>query len=132
MAIVFGAAIFAPWLTRYDPQALVALPFLSPGANHLLGTDDLGHDIFSQLIYGARLSLVIGLAAALFACGVGLVVALIAGYFRGVIEITLMRIVDIVLAFPFLPLVIVLAAFLGRSLLVTIVVIAAVIWARPA
>ena len=130
-ASIVIAAVAAP-LAPYEPQTLAGFPFQAPNADHWLGTDDLGHDIFSQLVYGARISLLIGLLSALFAVTVGLAVALTAGYFRGLAEIVLMRLVDITLAFPFLPLVIVLAAFWGRTIGVTVLTITAVLWARPA
>lgn len=125
-------AAMAPWLAPFDPVARVGRPFEPPGARHLLGTDDVGRDLFSQLLHGARSSLVIGVSAALFAVTVGFAVALIAGYSGGSIESVLMRIVDLMIAFPFFVLVVVLSAFFGQGLLTTIVVIGAVIWARPA
>lgn len=132
LLLMVAAALFAPLLTPYEPEALVAIPFQPPSAAHPLGTDDLGHDIFSQLLYGARLSLLIGLLSATFATLVALAMALVAAYASGVVEMVLMRLVDITLSFPFLPLVIVLAAFLGRELVVTVLAITAVLWARPA
>ncbi len=125
-------ALLAPVLSQYDPQLSSSLPNLAPSVDHLLGTNDLGQDIFSRLIHGARLSLSIGLLSALFAVGLGLAGALLAGYYRGSADAVLMRAVDITLALPLIPLVIVLAAFLGRGLITTVLVIAAVIWARPA
>jgi ABC-type dipeptide/oligopeptide/nickel transport system ATPase component/ABC-type dipeptide/oligopeptide/nickel transport system permease subunit len=103
-----------------------------PSLGHPLGTDDLGIDIFAQVVYGGRISLAIGVGAAVLAVVVGLAVALSAGWHRGWVEAVLMRIVDMTLAFPFLPLVLVLAAFFGRSLVTTAVVIGAVMWGRPA
>ncbi len=129
---VLAMAFLAPILSGHDPQVTSGRPFEAPGAGHLLGTDDIGRDIAAQLFYGARISLAIGLFSAIGAILLGLIVALIAGYWQGVTERVLMRLVDLTLAFPFLPLVIVLAAFLGRGLLVTVLVIGAVLWARPA
>lgn len=127
-----SAAVLAPVLASHDPTDTVGRPFSSPSADHWLGTDDLGRDLFSQLVYGARVSLFIGVAAALMAVAVGALVALVAGYYRGAVDHVLMRTVDFMLGFPFIVLVVVLAAYFGRGLLTTIVVIAAVIWARPA
>ena len=129
---VASMAILAPLLAGHDPQVVTGLPFERPSSGHLLGTDDIGRDIAAQLFYGARISLAIAFLSAIVATFLGAAVALIAGYFRGVAESLLMRLVDVTLAFPFLPLVIVLAAFLGRGLLITVLVIAAVTWARPA
>jgi oligopeptide/dipeptide ABC transporter ATP-binding protein len=125
-------AIFAPVLARHRPNVASGLPYRHPSRAHPLGTDDVGHDLFSQLLYGARISLTIGVLSAVVATLLGLAVALLAGYYRGVAETVLMRIVDLTLSFPFLVLVIVLAAFFGRGLITTVVVIAAVLWARPA
>ena len=132
LALLVAAAVFAPVLARHDPGALSGRPFSPPSPEHPLGTNDLGQDLFAQLLHGARISLAIGVLAALIAVSVGLVVALLAGYHRGRVDTVLMRIVDLTLAFPFLVLVIVLAAFFGRGLGTTVTVIGAVIWARPA
>jgi peptide/nickel transport system permease protein len=132
LAVPALAAVFAPLVARHSPTRPSARPLLRPSASHPLGTDDLGVDIFAQLIYGSRISLAIGLGAAVLAVVVGLTVALVAGWRRGWAETVLMRLTDVTLAFPFLPLVLVLAAFFGRGLIVTAVVIGAVTWARPA
>ena len=126
------AAVFAPLLARHSPTRPSGLPLRRPGLGHPLGTDDLGVDILAQLVYGARISLTIGVGAAVVAVAIGLLVALVAGWRRGWAETVLMRLTDVTLAFPFLPLVLVLAAFFGRGLVTTAVVIAAVSWARPA
>jgi peptide/nickel transport system permease protein len=132
LVILLVLAIFAPAFARHDPLKPSGPPDQPPSAEHLLGTNDVGQDIFSQLLHGSRISLAIGALSALFAVATGLVVALLAGYLRGAADIVLMRVVDLTLAFPFLPLVLVLAAFLGRGLFTTVGVIGAVIWARPA
>ena len=125
-------AVLAPPLARHDPDIPSGLPYQPPSASHPLGTNDVGQDLFAQLVYGTRVSLTIATLSALIAIVVGLAVALLAGYHRGRVEAALMRLVDLVLAFPFMVLVIVLAAFFGRGLLTTVGIIAAVIWARPA
>ncbi len=132
LLVLVVLAVFAPAIAGDDPMVPQGRPFESPSRAHPLGTDDVGHDLFAQLLYGTRVSLIIALLSASIAVGVGLVVALLAGYRRGKLEQFLMRVVDLTLAFPFLVLVIVLAAFFGRSLVTTVVVIGAVIWARPA
>ncbi len=125
-------AIFAPLLAEHSPTAPSGRAFQPPSAAHPLGTNDVGQDLFAQLLFGARLSLVIGLGAAAIAVTIGIAVAVVAGYYRGLVETVLMRLVDLMLGFPFLVLVIVLAAFFGRGLGTTIGVIAVVLWARPA
>ena len=125
-------ALFAPVVARHDPEVSSGRPYEAPSASHLLGTNDVGQDLFAQLVYGARVSLAIGLLSALVAVFIGLAVALLAGYYRGKVEVVLMRLVDLTLSFPFLVLAIVLAAFFGRGMLTMVLVIGAVMWARPA
>lgn len=132
LLIAAAVALLAPLIAPHGADTPSGAPHQSPSASHLLGTDDVGHDIFAQLAYGARISLGIGVLSAVLATGIGLAVAVIAGYFRGRIERPLMRVVDLALAFPFFVLVIVLAAFLGRGVLITTAVISAVLWAKPA
>lgn len=135
-AVVVGfllfTAVFAPWLAPYDPTERVGRPFLPPSSAHLLGTNDVGQDLLSELIFGTRVSLTVGLVAAVIALLIGTTVGILAGYYPRRIGAVLMRSVDVVLILPFLPLLIVLAAFLGRSLTNTILVIGVLIWAAPA
>jgi peptide/nickel transport system ATP-binding protein/peptide/nickel transport system permease protein len=132
VAVLLVAAIFAPLIAPYDPTERVARPFLPPSGDHLLGTNDVGQDLLSELIFGARVSLTVGIVAALVAMLIGTTVGIIAGYYPKRVGAVLMRFVDVVLILPFLPLLIVLAAYLGRSLTNTIVVIGVLIWAGPA
>ena len=125
-------AIFAPVLAPYDPAERVGRPFLPPSADHLLGTNDVGQDLLSELIFGSRVSLTVGVVAAVVAMLIGTTVGVIAGYYPKRLGAVLMRFVDVVLILPFLPLLIVLAAYLGRSLTNTILVIGVLIWAAPA
>jgi peptide/nickel transport system ATP-binding protein/peptide/nickel transport system permease protein len=128
---LFLTALLAPWLAPFDPTERVARPFQAPSATHLLGTNDIGQDIASELIYGTRISLAVGTLAALIAIAIGTAVGLVAGYFPRTGAV-LMRVVDIILVLPFLPLLILLAAYLGRSLLNTILVIGLLSWASSA
>ncbi len=132
VAVLLVTAIFAPLIAPYDPTERVARPFLPPSGDHLLGTNDVGQDLLSELIFGARVSLTVGIVAALVAMLIGTTVGIIAGYYPKRLGAVLMRFVDVVLILPFLPLLIVLAAYLGRSLTNTIVVIGVLIWAGPA
>ena len=113
IAVILLAAVFAPILSEHPPNTTTGLPFEEPSANHLLGTDDLGRDLWSQLLFGARISLSVGLIAAVIATTVGTVVALLAGYRGGTIDAVLMRITDLVLSLPFLVLVLVLVTYFG-------------------
>lgn len=132
LALLLLTALAAPRLAPYDPDARSGTPFARPSAAHLLGTNDVGHDLLSELIYGARISLLVGVVAALAATVAGLGVGLLAGYARGWLDPVLMRLVDVVLALPVLPLTIVIGVFLGAGLGSQILVIAAVIWAPVA
>ncbi|MDP9070915.1 MAG: ABC transporter permease [Actinomycetota bacterium] len=127
-----AVAVLAPVIARHSPKVPSGRPYERPSGSHPLGTNDVGQDLFAQLLHGSRISLTIAVLSAVVALALGLAVALVAGYRRGRLETALMRLVDLTLAFPFLVLVIVLAAFFGRGLITTVLVIAAVIWARPA
>lgn len=125
-------AVFAPLLAPYDPTERVGIPFSAPSAEHWLGTNDVGQDLLSELIFGARVSLTVGVVAAVVALFLGTTVGILAGYYPKRLGTILMRSVDVVLILPFLPLLIILAAYLGRSLFNTIIVIGVLIWAGPA
>ena len=108
--VCVGGALFAPWLAPYNPfdaasldlnAAMMPPAWIAQGsASHLLGTDDQGRDILSTILYGARISLEVGLAAVLFAMTLGVTVGLVAGYFGGRIDAVIMRIADVQLSFP--------------------------------
>lgn len=132
LAVIVFVAIFGTSISPYDPRDVVARPYLAPSAAHWLGTNDIGQDIFSEILWGTRVSLLIGLIAATAAIVVGTLVGVVASLAGGLVDQVLMRFTDVVLTLPFLPLAIVLAAFLGPSLWNTALVIALVIWARPA
>ncbi len=132
LLLVIGAAVFADVLAQHPPNKASGLPYLRPSREHLLGTDDLGRDLWAQLVFGARVSLFVGLVAAVAATVIGTIVALLAGWHRGWVDAVLMRIVDLVLSIPFLVLVLVLATYFGRGVTVLVVLIAGVLWARPA
>ena len=125
-------AVFADVIAPYDPTERVGRPFLPPSAEHRLGTNDIGQDIFSELVFGARISLTVGIVAALVSLVIGTLVGLLAGVYPQRLGRVLMRGVDIILVLPFLPLLIILAAYLGRSLGTTIIVIGLLSWAGSA
>ncbi|RCW49920.1 ABC transporter permease [Halanaerobium sp. MA284_MarDTE_T2] len=111
-------AIFAPLIAPYDPREPDYVNFLKgPGENHLLGTDDLGRDVFSRLIYGIRVSLSAGLISVLIALAVGIPIGLIAGYYRGFLdEFVIMRFTDAMMSLPSLVLALALSAIMGAGL----------------
>jgi ABC-type glutathione transport system ATPase component/ABC-type dipeptide/oligopeptide/nickel transport system permease subunit len=132
VCLLVGVGLLGPLLAPYPATERVAQPLQPPGESHLLGTDDVGHDLFSLLLVGARVSLLIGLLSGTIAILIGIVVGTAAGLLDDPWETIIMRVVDVVLTLPFLPLVIVAAAVLGPSLWTTIGVLASVMWARPA
>jgi peptide/nickel transport system permease protein len=111
------AAIFAPWVAPYDPyQPDMDNALLNPSLAHPLGTDTLGRDSLSRIIYGARTSMTIGITAVVIASSIGITLGLIAGYFGGVINTIVMRFIDAFMAFPMIILVLAIAAVLGQGL----------------
>jgi peptide/nickel transport system permease protein len=121
-------AVFAPWLSPYRPDQIVARPYSPPNSQNWLGTDNLGQDVLTQIIYGSRVSLLVGLVVALAATLIGTAVGLVSGYYRGNVDESLMRLTDIMLILPQLPLMIILAAYLGPSLTTIIVVLTITAW----
>ncbi len=121
LVLVFGVmlcASFAPALTTMNPNEInYDIFLLPPSAAHLMGGDDLGRDVFSRVLYGARLSLTVGLLSQAIALVLGLLVGLLAGYVGGLVDTLLMRLVDLVLAFPFVILAIALVVALGPNLI---------------
>jgi len=129
---VLMIALFAPFIAPYNPMSMAFRPFLHPSPEHLLGTDNLGRDIFSQLIWGSRTSLSIGLIAAIIVVTIGFTVGIIAGYRRGVTENLLMGITDMFILIPGLPLMIVIASYLGPSIYNVIFIVALLWWCGTA
>ena len=123
-------ALFAPVIAPYDPllQALGSR-LMPPSPDHWLGTDSLGRDIASRILYGARISLIIGVVVVASAGVFGTVVGLVAGYSGGLVDEALMRLTEVFLAFPALILAMAIAGALGPSLTNAIIAIAAVTWA---
>jgi ABC-type dipeptide/oligopeptide/nickel transport system permease subunit len=129
---VMGASAVAPWIAPYDPRLPTGAPFEPPSGAHWLGTNDIGQDLWSELLWGGRVSLAIGLGAAVLGTGIGALAGALAAWRRGPVETVVTHAADIALVVPFLPLMIVLAAFLGPSAGTLVGVIAALAWARPA
>ena len=107
-------AILADIISPHDPWDRFE-PYEKPNRNHILGTNDIGNDIFSELIHGSRASLIVGIGAAIIATLLGLLVGLFSGYFKGTLDEMFMGITDIFLMIPRIPLIIILAAFLKSS-----------------
>jgi peptide/nickel transport system permease protein len=131
--VIFGVlAVFGSAIAPYEARERAGRPFLEPSRDHLLGTDDIGHDILSELIGGAQVSLWIGLAAALIATVAGGLIGVVSGYRRGAVDAAIMRAVDFALVVPTIPLLIVLASYLERGMRSQILVVAVLLWAEPA
>lgn len=133
-AIIAIIAIFAPVFAPHSPslqnrEALLMPPFWQDGGQltYLLGTDAVGRDVLSRLIYGARYSLFIGLVVVTLSVSVGVLIGLIAGFFRGWIDTAIMRVMDVILAFPSLLLALVLVAILGPGLMNAMIAIALIL-----
>jgi peptide/nickel transport system permease protein len=124
IGLIIVIAITAPLLAPYPAtQVGTGLPLDGPSSNHWLGTDQLGRDLFSRLIYGSRVSIIVGLIAVSVAAGVGVPVGLIAGYAGGWVDALLMRIVDAVIAFPALILALAIVATFGSGIQVVMAAI---------
>ena len=121
-------AIFAPLIAQYDPNAVVGPSYAKPSAEFLLGTNDVGYDIFSELVYGAQYSLLVGLTSAAIAAGIGIVVGVLSGWFGGMIDSILMKITSFFITIPYLPLVIVLTAFLPKGFISMSLILGLVSW----
>lgn len=121
-------ALFADSLAPYDPYELVAPPYTPPCDRFPLGTNDIGQDILSEFIHGARISLIVGLTAPFVASVIGTLLGLVAGYLGGAVDEVIAGAIDVMLALPSLPLIIILAAYLGPSLNNIILVLAFFGW----
>jgi peptide/nickel transport system permease protein len=131
IALFYLMAALAPFLAPFDPAAqgdLVTARFLPPGGEHLLGTDHLARDVYSRLLYGARVSLSIGLIAVGISVTLGTAVGAVAGYLGGWVDTLLMRFVDLVISFPRLVLLITLVALFQPSIFLIIVVLGLTQW----
>jgi dipeptide transport system permease protein len=134
VAVLLLLALFAPWIAPHAPDITNPDAFLRPpmwqeggSAKYLLGTDAIGRDILSRLIWGSRLSLSIGIAVVLISVAVGIALGLVSGFARGLTEIAIMRLMDIILTLPSLLLAIVIVAILGPGLMNAMLAVAVVV-----
>ncbi|MCW4050886.1 MAG: ABC transporter permease [Candidatus Bathyarchaeota archaeon] len=126
-------AIFAPILAPYDPYKRVDRPLIAPSQKYILGTNDIGQDIFSELIYGTRVSLTIGFMAAFFTVIIGTLIGVVSGFLGGVVDEVLMRFTDVVMILPSIPLMILLMALFGKqSFMIMILVLSIMGWTGTA
>ena len=132
LTLMFLFAFFPTSIAPYDSTERVARPLQKPGGENILGTNDLGQDLFSELIAGTRASLLTGVIVSVIAVCIGVIVGLTSGYLGGWIDSLLMRLTDLILVLPFLPLVILISVYLGPSQRNIIIVLSIFFWAGPA
>ncbi len=135
LLLIVASAVFAPWIAPHDPLAVNIRHRLAPPAwmeggapNHLLGTDQVGRDLLSRMIFGGRVSLVVGVAAVLLSANIGVLLGLGAGYFGGSTDWTIMTGVNVMLTFPFVLLALAVIAVLGPNLVNMIIVLGVAGW----
>lgn len=132
VAFLTVVAVLAPVIAPYDPKAIVGGALEAPSSRHLLGTNDAGSDIFSELVWGARQTLIVASLATALVLAIGVLLGLVAGLRGGVAETVVMRSADVVLAIPAIPLLIFIASLAGPSRSVAIVSIGALGWPQVA
>ena len=133
LGVVFFSAIFAPWITPYSYETQDTLNTLAtPSFSHLMGTDRLGRDLFSRLIYGARVSLFIGILTTLLALVIGTIYGSISGYIGGRMDSFMMRVVDVVFALPDMLMIILVTVMMGRGITGMFIALTLVSWVTVA
>lgn len=133
IGLVTLASLVAPLITRFPPLLTSVGPsFLEPNLNYLMGTDDLGRDIFSGVVYGGRVSLGVGFIAAIASSLAGLFIGILAGYYRGMLDTVLMRLTEVFFVIPMVFLAILLISFFGSSIWNVIFVITVLSWPATA
>ena len=128
LVMLGGMALLAPVIAPYDPDAIVGTFAGAPNKEHILGTDQIGRDVFSRLLYATRVSLLVGVMATLISTVIGVVLGLVAGYFGGVIDMVIMRFTDMVMSFPYILLVLVAASIFKPGMWSIILILGFVDW----
>lgn len=129
IAIVLALALLAPVLAPYDPDAIdVKSILLPPSTAHWMGTDGLGRDVFSRMLFGSRISLLVGFVAVGIATLIGVILGAISGYYRGWVDVLIMRLVDVMLSIPTFFLILAVIAFLTPSIWNIMIVIGLTSW----
>lgn len=132
LLIVIFLGVFGPMISEHPHNIPSGPPFNPPSSEHPLGTDDLGMDLFAQIVYGARISLTIALFSAVLTGILSTFLGIMGAYYGGIIDIVIMRIIDILIIFPTLPLAILFGVFFGPAFKNIIIVLVILSWARPA
>ncbi|NLO10537.1 MAG: ABC transporter permease [Clostridiales bacterium] len=128
LSIMTILALLAPIISPYDPNQVSTAFSSPPSLAHWFGTDQIGRDMFSRLLYATRISLFVGFAATVISTVIGVILGLVAGYFGGVVDIIIMRITDTIMSFPYILLVLVAAAIFGPGLWNIILILGFVDW----
>lgn len=124
IVLILGVtAMFAPIIAPYDPKAFVGENTADPSLDHLFGTDGLGRDLFSRVVFGARISLLVGFASVTFGTAIGLAIGIFSGYIGGTVDNAIQRVVDTAIAFPALLLLLILRQVMGASLQTLIIAV---------
>lgn len=133
LLILASLSIMAPWIAPHDPNTTnVRYREKPPSAEHPLGTDTLGRDVLSRLLYGGRISMTVGVVAVAISLSIGILLGSLAGYYRGWVDTVIMRFTDIVISFPFLIIAITIAAILGPNFRNTVIIIGLLSWTGTA
>lgn len=133
LVLLLAAALLAPWVGRVDPLSGGGDALLRPfSAGHWLGTDDLGRDVWARVVHGSRISLIVGVASALLAVAVGVIVGALAGYFGGLLDAVLMRTAEFFQTLPRFVVALIVIALYGTSVFKMVLVIAALSWPQLA
>lgn len=128
LCLIIALALLAPAIAPYDPNRTTGGFAQAPGSGHWLGTDQVGRDLLSRLLYGARISLLVGFMATLISTVIGVILGLISGYFGGWLDMVIMRFTDMVMSFPYILLVLVAAAIFEPGLTNIILILGFVDW----
>lgn len=128
LGLIVAVAILAPVITPYDPNTLTDNMLTSPGTGHLMGTDHLGRDVFTGVVYGSRVSLVVGITAALISAIIGTLIGAVSGYFGGFLDEGISKLVDIFLMIPTFFLILIVVVLYGNSLTYIMLVIGLTSW----
>ena len=128
VAVIIVFSVLAPFISPYDPNAINPEFSAPPSAAHLLGTDSIGRDMLSRLLYGTRVSLLVGFLATVLSTGIGVILGLIAGYFGGIADMIIMRFTHMVMSFPYILLILVAGAIFEPGMWNIILILGFVDW----
>ncbi len=128
LSALFFLAVFAPVIAPYDPNDILEDHIAAPSVRHIFGTDDLGRDIFSRLLYGGRVSLSVALIAVSVSLTIGILFGCVSGYYGGILDEVIMRFTDIMLSFPTIFLILAIQSVLTPSIFNVMIVIGATSW----